>query len=58
VPSFLFLVDTSQIREGREMVGEDQGVLFRRKVEDSALAIGSLLGKHVEDRGPLRILEV
>ena len=54
----LLLVDVPQVREGREMVGEDQGILFCRKVEDLALAGRSLLGKHVEDGGPLRILQV
>ena len=37
-------------------MGEDQGILFCRKVEDVALAGRSLLGKYVEDRGPLRII--
>ncbi len=47
-----------QIGEGREVVGEDQGVLLCGEVEDPVFARGGQIGKHIEDRGPLRILQV
>ena len=39
-------------------MGEDQGVLLCRQVEDPVFAGGGLLGKHVEDRDPFRMLQV
>ena len=47
-----------QVWVGREVVGEDQGVLLCRQVEDPVFAGGGLLGKHVEDRDPFRMLQV
>ena len=58
LPSSLFLAHMPQVGEGREMVSEDQGVLLYRKIKDPAFAGGGLLGKHVEDRSPLRVLQV
>jgi hypothetical protein len=58
LPSLLLLTDKPQVGEGREMMGEDQGVLLCRQVEDPVFAGEGLLGKHVEDRGPFRMLQV
>ena len=58
LPSSHFLVHMPQVGEGREMVSEDQGVLLYRKIKDPAFAGGGLLGKHVEDRSPFRVLQV
>src|SRR5829696_3473733 len=57
-PSLLLLTDMPQVGEGRKMVGEDQSVLLCCQVEDPVFAGGGLLGKHVEDRGPFRMLQV
>ena len=40
------------------MVSEDQSGYFCRKIEDSMLAGGGLLGKYVENWNPFRMLQV
>ena len=40
------------------MVGEHQRLLLRRAVEDAALARRGLLRQDVEDRHPVRMLQV
>src|SRR5215213_7085802 len=57
-PSFLPVENMSQIRERREVVGENQHLILGGLVEDSAFAGGGLLGRHVEDRSPFRIFQV